>query len=120
MDDLYVLIGRKIQSLRKNHGGKGINQEELGMVMGTTSNTISRWESGIYKPSAKDLHKLSKYFHVNISTFFPETENPLLQALTSATGQLRENELEELISYAQFRAGRRQLEETKSTRKRKK
>lgn len=120
MSDLYTFIGTRIKKLRKAHGEKGIPQEDLGNAMGTTSNTISRWESGIYKPSAKDLHKLAEFFGVNISTFFPKTENPLLSALMSATGDLGEVELEELITYARFRAARRQIAQAKGARKSKK
>ena len=117
MGDLYVFIGEKIRELRQNYGGKGISQEDLAKEMETTANTISRWETATYKPSAKELHKLAQLFGVTIATFFPEKENPLLNALMSATGELREDDLQELIRYAQFRGARRKLEEAKSQAK---
>jgi len=120
MEDLYGFIGKKIHELRQNYGGKGLNQEDLAREMETTANTISRWETATYKPSAKELHKLAKFFGVTIATFFPEKENPLLQALMSATGELREDDFQELIRYAQFRAARRKLDEVKTHTKRKK
>lgn len=118
MEDLYSFIGKKLHELRQNYGGKGLSQEELAREMGTTANTISRWETATYKPSVKELHKLAQFFGVTISTFFPEKENPLLQALMSATGELREDDFQELIRYAQFRAARRKLDEVKTHSKR--
>lgn len=120
MEDLYGFIGKTIHELRTNYGGKGISQEELAKEMETTANTISRWETAIYKPSAKELHKLAQFFGITIATFFPEKENPLLQALMSATGELREDDFHELIRYAQFRTARRKLDEAKTHTKRKK
>ncbi len=118
MDDLYEFIGRQIAELRKEYGASGISQEALAREMGTTANTISRWESATYKPSAKDLDGLAKFFGVSISVFFPSAENAQLQALMSATGDLRPEEINELIEYAQFRKARRTLKKTGMKKKR--
>lgn len=120
MDDLYAFIGAKIRELRQSYAGKGMSQEELAKQMSTTPNTISRWEMAVYKPSAQDLHRLAGIFGVSIAVFFPEEESPLLQALLSATGNLKEADVQELIRYAQFRAARQRLDSAKSSRKRKK
>jgi transcriptional regulator with XRE-family HTH domain len=120
MGDIYVFIGEKIRELRQNYGGKGVSQEDLGKIMETTPNTISRWETATYKPSAKELHRLAQFFGVSISGFFPEAENPLMQALLSATGDLKEEELQDLIDYAQYRVARRKLAHAKTEKKRKK
>jgi transcriptional regulator with XRE-family HTH domain len=117
MSDLYNDIGRKIRELRTNHGGKGISQDEVADAVGTTANTVSRWESATYKPSIRDLHKLSKLFGVSVSVFFPEQQDPQLQALLSATGDLRKEEIEDLIEYARFRKARRTLNQAKKKRK---
>lgn len=114
--ELYAYIGQKIRELRQRYGGRGMNQEALAKAMETTTNTISRWETGAYKPSANDLHRLAAFFETSISVFFPETENPRLRALLSATGDLDDEEFEELAQYAQFRKARRQL--TKPRKKR--
>jgi transcriptional regulator with XRE-family HTH domain len=53
--DIYRRIGSKIRELRIHHRGKGISQEELAAEVGTTANTISRWETASYKPSVADL-----------------------------------------------------------------
>jgi transcriptional regulator with XRE-family HTH domain len=114
MADLYKYIGNKIREMRRAYGGgKGLRQDELAEKVGTTANTVSRWESATYKPSAKDLHKLSVLFGVSISVFFPQKEDPQVQALLSATGDLRQEEMEDLIEYARFRRARRNLKDAK-------
>jgi transcriptional regulator with XRE-family HTH domain len=118
MLDLYKFIGEQIRKLRLAYGGKGINQEDLAKAMNTTANTISRWETAAYKPSAKDLHKLAQFFGVSISVFFPATENPQLQALLSATGDLEREDIEEITQYAQFRKARKVLKDAKKQKKR--
>lgn len=118
MKKLYKHIGGKIRELRQDYGGKGISQEALAETMGTTANTISRWETGTYKPDVKDLHDLAKFFGVGISVFFPDTENSRLQALVSATGDLGDTDIAELTRYAQFRKARRTLEHGKRRKKR--
>jgi transcriptional regulator with XRE-family HTH domain len=117
MSDLYTYIGRKIKELRTTHGGKGISQEDVADKVGTTANTVSRWESATYKPSVRDLHKLSGLFGVSISIFFPQKDDAQLQALLSATGDLRKEEIEDLIEYARFRKARRALNQAKKKRK---
>lgn len=111
MNDLYKIIGEKIRELRQTYGGHGLSQEELAQKMETTANTISRWETGTYKPSVLDLHKLAKFFTVSIATFFPndETADVRLNALMSATGGLDEDDINELAEYARFRKARRAL-----------
>lgn len=109
MKDLYSQIGNKIRELRQKYGVKGLSQEDLAKHMGTTANTISRWETAAYKPSAMELHKLAKFFGVNISVFFPEMENPKMQVLMSALGELNDDDLDDLAQYAQFRKARKIL-----------
>jgi len=118
MVDLYVYIGQKIRELRKSHLGKGVDQETVAQAVGTKANTVSRWESATYKPSLRDLEKLSRYFGVSISVFLPEKEDSRLQALMSATGDLRDDEFDDLIEYAHFRRARRLLKDASNTRQR--
>lgn len=107
MKTIYESIGDKITDLRNGFGGKGITQEELAAKMGTTANTISRWEMAVYKPSAEDLHKLARIFGVSISVFFPDMSiNAQQHALMSATGDLTGKDMQELIEYAKFRKAR--------------
>ncbi len=117
MTDIYRRIGEKIRRLRSSHRGKGVSQEELANAVGTTANTISRWETAAYKPSVADLQRLSRYFGVPMSVFFPSIEPaPNVQALLSATGDLDEDDLDELTRYAQFRKARKELRTAKKRR----
>ena len=117
MIDLYVYIGQRLRELRTHHLGKGVDQETVATAVGTTANTVSRWESATYRPAVKDLEKLSKYFGVSISVFFPETQDSRLGALMSATGDLRDEEFEELLEYARFRRARQMLKNATKSKK---
>jgi len=108
MSALYKRIGQKIKELRTAR--PDLSQEKLAEAVGTTANTISRWETAAYKPSVGDLEKVSRFFGVPITVFFPEMEaDPKLQALLSATGDLDQEDFEEIIRYAQFRRARRHM-----------
>jgi transcriptional regulator with XRE-family HTH domain len=118
MQDIYEPIAKKITALRTDFGGKGLTQEELAAMLKTTANTISRWESQVYRPSVEDLHKMAKVFGVSISTFFPQMDiSEKHHALMSATGELSSKDLEDLIEYAKFRKARTILEHAKQPRK---
>jgi len=118
MSDLYSFIGAKIRELRQSYRGSGISQEVLAEKMKKTPNTISRWETASYKPTIRDLHKLAQFFGVSISVFFPAVENSRLQALMSATGELDDDDLDELTRYAQFRKARKTLNQSSKRKKR--
>lgn len=114
MPDIYSYIGQKIRELRTTFQAKGISQEDLAAEMQTTANTISRWETATYKPSIEDLERLARFFSVPITVFFPEQQAAAqINALLSATGDLDEDDLEEVTRYAQFRKARAQLKKAK-------
>jgi len=108
--DLARYVGDQIRELRQRHaGGQGMSQEALATALGTTANTISRWETGTYRPSLEDLDALSRFFGVSILTFFPQEEaqaDEKIAALLRAAKQLPEEDIEELRRYAEFRRAR--------------
>jgi transcriptional regulator with XRE-family HTH domain len=107
MADIYDQIGKKIRELRTTLKGNGISQEELAHAVKTTANTVSRWETAIYKPSIADLETLARFFGVPITVFFPEAgPKAKANALISATTDLDDRDLEEVTLYAQFRRAR--------------
>ena len=119
--NIYDTIGTKIRDLRTHHLGKGISQDALAEAMGTTPNTISRWETATYKPSIEDLERLARFFGASISVFFPNIEpEARIQGLLSATGDLDDDDLDELTRYAQFRKARKELEKSAKKTKSKK
>lgn len=95
-----------------------MSQEGLAEKLGTAANTVSRWETGTYKPTADDLDKLARFFKVSITVFFPDLEHDdkRISALASATGGLDQADFEEVIRYAEFRKARLALEKAKRPR----
>ena len=110
--DLLDHIAARIRDLRINYNhGEGLSQESLATNLKVASNTISRWETGTYRPSVKDLERISRFFGVSIISFFPSEmldaeEDENLKALLRTARQLHPTDLEELRKYAEFRRAR--------------
>jgi transcriptional regulator with XRE-family HTH domain len=120
MASIYNHIGETIQRLRTNWPEGKLSQEGLAEKLGTatttvSANTVSRWETGTYKPTAEDLDKLARLFKVSITVFFPDLQHDdkRIAALTSATGGLDNEHFEEVVRYAEFRKARQALEKAK-------
>jgi transcriptional regulator with XRE-family HTH domain len=118
MPTIYVQIGQKIRELRLAYPKESLSQESLAAKIGAAGNTVSRWETGTYKPTAEDLDKLARFFDVPISVFFPDAHGETSQAkmLASALGGLDKADFEEVIKYAEFRKARRALDSAKRAR----
>jgi transcriptional regulator with XRE-family HTH domain len=110
--DLLDQIAAKIRDLRVSYNsGEGLSQESLATHLKVAPNTISRWETGAYRPSVKDLERISRFFGVSINSFFPSeltdaNEDENLKALLRTARQLHPSDLEELQKYAEFRRAR--------------
>jgi len=103
-EKFYKRLGERIRELR---AAKAVSQEELAKELGTTANTVSRWEAAIYRPSPENLYRLADFFGIPIAAFFPGSEQaPKADALLSAVRGLDEDDLEEVILYALFRRAR--------------
>jgi hypothetical protein len=75
----------------------------------------------VYKPSVEDLNQISRFFGVPVTAFFPKMEAPSrLNALMSATGDLDDDDIDEVTRYAQFRKARKSLTGSKSSARKKK
>ncbi|MCC6661389.1 MAG: helix-turn-helix transcriptional regulator [Phycisphaerales bacterium] len=108
--DLNRYVGERIRDLRNRHGGpNGISQEALAKALGTAANTVSRWETGTYKPSLEDLDALGRFFGVSILAFLPHEADPAdakVSALLRAARDLPEDDIDELQKYAEYRRAR--------------
>ena len=110
--DLLDHVAAKIKDLRVSYNsGEGLSQEALAIHLKVAPNTISRWETGTYRPSLKDLERVSRFFGVSMMSFFPpdmvdEDEDENLRALLRTARQLHPADLEELRKYAEFRRAR--------------
>jgi transcriptional regulator with XRE-family HTH domain len=110
--ELLVHVAARIKELRVSYNsGEGLSQESLATHLKVAANTISRWETGTYRPGLTDLERLSRFFGVSMMSFFPpelveaeEDEN--LKALLRTARQLHPADLEELRKYAEFRRAR--------------
>ena len=118
MSTLYERIGQKIRQLRTEYPKGALSQEGLAAKLEVASNTVSRWETGTYKPTPKDLDALARFFSVSITEFFPDLapDDERVTALTSATGGLDKEDFDEVIRYAEFRKARRAMESGKRKR----
>jgi transcriptional regulator with XRE-family HTH domain len=105
MVEIYEHIARTIRDLREK---KGLSQEALAEKISEPGNTVSRWETGTYRPSAEQLDKVARFFGISITAFFPgmEKQDDIPQALLSAARGLKPNDMEEVIRYAEFRKAR--------------
>jgi transcriptional regulator with XRE-family HTH domain len=110
--DLLDHIAARLKDLRVSYNsGEGLTQDALAKSLGVAPNTISRWETGTYRPSVKDMEKISRFFGVSMISFFPdemvgEDEDENLKALLRTARQLHPADLEELKKYAEFRRAR--------------
>ena len=110
--DLLDHVAARIRDLRVSYNsGEGLSQDALAAHLKIAPNTISRWETGTYRPSLKDLERISRFFGVSMMSFFPEElveddEDENLKALLRTARQLHPADLEELRKYAEFRRAR--------------
>ena len=106
--DLLDCVAQQIRELRMGYNsGQGLSQVELAKALDVAPNTISRWETGTYKPGIDDLERLSIFFGVAILFFFPKDptskwDTPLNDLLRTAEN-LPKEDLIELQKYAEFR-----------------
>lgn len=56
-----------LEQIRKE---KGLNQEELGQILGVSRQTIISLEKGKYNPSITLAFKIAKYFGMSIEDIF--------------------------------------------------
>jgi transcriptional regulator with XRE-family HTH domain len=108
--EVLEYVAKRIRQLREGYDdGRGLSQQDLAKKLGIAANTVSRWETGTYKPSLSDLEKLARFFEVSMTAFFPDVpdaENDALQALLRAAKELAPADLKELQRYADYRRAR--------------
>ena len=108
-------VGDRIKYYRTKNN---LTQQEVGEYLGTTSQTISRYESGVLEANQDVLFNLANYFKISINDFFPPLTNPnknettheeelsLLKEVLKDKGFLNENEelseetFNELVDFA--------------------
>lgn len=102
-------VGQRIREFRTSYGGgTGMSQDALSKALGVAPNTVSRWETGTYKPTIEDLDRLARFFGKSIMEFFPKEDvrterDEKVDALLRAAKQLNDDDVEELRRFAEFR-----------------
>ena len=85
-----------------------MSQDALSKALGVAPNTVSRWETGTYKPTIEDLDRLARFFGKSIMEFFPKEDvrterDEKIDALLRTAKQLNDGDVEELRRFAEFR-----------------
>lgn len=93
--DLSKYAGQKIKSLREE---RFMTQDDLAEKMGTTRQTISRYESGSRKTNQDVLFQLAEIFNVSINAFFPNVENEF--EITTIYNKLEPKRQKKVYSFA--------------------
>jgi transcriptional regulator with XRE-family HTH domain len=102
-------VGQRIREFRTSYGGgTGMSQDALSKALGIAPNTVSRWETGTYKPTIEDLDRLARFFGKSIMEFFPKEDvrterDEKIDALLRTAKQLNDGDVEELRRFAEFR-----------------
>jgi transcriptional regulator with XRE-family HTH domain len=119
-EDITQLVASKIKILRTGFKPYGLSQEELADKLDVKTNTISRWETGVYKPKLKDLDRLAQFFNVPLSEFFSENSSistnysEPVNALMRAAKELPAEDVEVLRQFAEIKSAQIKLRKSKS------
>lgn len=84
----------RINRLRKE---SGMNQKELGAMLGVGQTTISAWETGKNEPDNESMHKMAKLFQVSIGYLMGYESNPYSGLSKEELRQIEEKSEEELL-----------------------
>lgn len=64
-----------INTLKEHRNSKGLNQQELGRLVGVSRQTISLIERGDYSPSVKLAIKIARVFDTSVENIFDYVED---------------------------------------------
>ncbi len=77
----------KIKELRKK---SKMSQKELGETLGISDRAVSKWESGLSKPSGQNLIYLARIFKVPVEYFLNDRGDTKKESITNGMESLRE------------------------------
>jgi len=64
---MKISIAEKIKALRR---GRDMTQDELASVLGVTSQSVSKWETGVAYPDIETIPIIANYFEVSVDELF--------------------------------------------------
>ena len=91
-----MIDGSLIKALRRE---RGLSQEELGELVGTEGNLVSRWERGASVPSTYYMQKLSEVF-----------DRPVDYLIKGESSDIKERSVTENKGVLVFETGDQRLE----------
>lgn len=103
-EELTMHVANKVKSMRL---AQGMTQEDLGIKLNTTKQTIGRYENGSRKISQDLLFELAEIFNCSIDDFFPKIKTD--GTINSIFNQLNPIRQQKVYSFAE-----NQLEEQNS------
>lgn len=66
--DFYIAVGEQI---RRQRLARGISQTELAERLRERPNAVSRWESGVYRPTLRDIDRIAAVLELSPLAFIP-------------------------------------------------
>lgn len=78
---------------------KGINQKELGSIIGAAANSVSQYESGSREPSIEILNKLADYFDVSIDYLLQRSNDEKSDIVLNKNNSLNFASPQEALSF---------------------
>jgi transcriptional regulator with XRE-family HTH domain len=103
---LYEQIARRLRTERE---GRNLSQQDLASRLGVAPNTVSRWETGIYKPKLDDLDRIAAALDLDVSQLIPQNSRQpgtSLDRLIEVARLLGPEDIEEVERFAEFRRAR--------------
>lgn len=95
--ELSKYIGSKIRYYREL---KNLTQDELAEQLGTTRQSISRYETGERKANQDILFELADIFKISINKFFPSVEN--VSSIETIYNQLEPPRQAKVYNFAEY------------------
>lgn len=106
------VIGKQISFLRSKYG---MTQEELGIKLGVSKQTISNWETGLKTPRMGSIQKLAALFNVKKS-FIIEGVEDNTEEILNIYEKLNEQRKNEVVDFAKFKLQEQNKENEKKSK----
>ena len=91
-------IGETIRTLRLQNK---MTQEQLADRLGTSYQSVSRWENGVTYPDIEFLPAIARLFGVNLETLFGQADEENCKAIRRkihSVAEMNESDREDLLS----------------------
>lgn len=69
-----MTLDKKLARLRKK---EGLSQAEVSEALDVSRQAVTKWETGVSRPSTENLNALSKLYHVSLEYLLDESEEEL-------------------------------------------